>query len=499
MTDTGIEGRERAEQLARSDWGLAAALAVVSGLLFALTFQTRTCADGHGLVTLHVLQGKERYQHALYLPLCDLVQGALGLRDPFLVLHLISIAGGGLGLGAGYLVLRLCGAARSGALVAIGLAAFSPALWFFATTVHTQPLLFGAVACLALFTLLAPWQRPGLALALVAALFPLLFLAHESSFTLGPGWVLLVQFARARRGSRFSWPGLLLGVGPLLLAALGLGLLVSMWMRFGSLAPIWDEFQKQLQVQSSRDSDLLRTPPVWRDEWLLPQGLLVPLAAAGFARLPRANGLALAVAFLVGVPTLFFLWWGVFEHGGYFLGSQLFLLVPVAFLFARRGRAWVALALALLAGQALLARHRIDAYDTGWDPAERNAQVRAAIGESGLLLTTAGLAPDVRCWLPGVEERSLTSFVRNACKQERRMVPPERILAQLKPRLDTLLERSPRVCVELGYPAVTIEDAVVTVALVPHLRVLEAYLRERYEVRDLPHPWWPMMVLVKRR
>ncbi|MSR61152.1 MAG: hypothetical protein EXS08_01720 [Planctomycetes bacterium] len=484
---------------AARDWALAGLIALAAALLYAFTFQTRTFCDGHGLVSLHVLHGEERYQHALYLPLCDVLQGALGLEDPFAVLHLVSVLGGGLGLGAGYLVLRLCGAARFGALLAIGLLGLSPALWFFGTTVHTQALLFGTVACLALLTLLAPWRRTPVALGLVALAFPLLFLTHQSSFTLGPGWVLLVQYARSRQGTRFSWPALLLGVGPLLLTALGVGVLTSLWMRCGSLAPFWAEMQKQMMIESVADAGMLPAVAVWREEWLLPLGVLVPLAVVGSTRLRRTPLLALAVAFLVGVPTLFFLWWGVFEGGGYFLGSDVFLLVPVAFLFGSLSRAKLALGLVLLAGQGFFARARIDAWDTGWDPAARTAQVRAAIGESGLLLTTAGQEPDIRCYLPGVEEFSLTSFVRNTCKHELELVPPERVLAQMKPLLDKLLERNPRVCVELAYPRVTVDDSPITAALAPHLRVIEAYLRERYEVRDVPNPLWPMMVLERKR
>ena len=52
---------------------------------------------------------------------------------------------------------------------------------------------------------------------------------------------------------------------------------------------------------------------------------------------------------------------------------------------------------------------------------------------------------------------------------------------------------------ELAYPRVTVDDSPITAALAPHLRVIEAYLRERYEVRDVPDPLWPMMVLERKR
>jgi len=34
---------------------------------------------------------------------------------------------------------------------------------------------------------------------------------------------------------------------------------------------------------------------------------------------------------------------------------------------------------------------------------------------------------------------------------------------------------------------------------VQNMHAIETYLREQYEVRDLPHPYWPMMVLKRRR
>jgi len=492
-------GAGEAARLGPRDLVLAAALAVAAALLYASTFQTRTFGDGHRLVSLHVLGGEERYLHALFAPLCDFLQGALGLADPFLAPRLVSILGAAVGLGAGHLVLRGLGAPRFGALVAVLLLALSPALWFFATTVHTQGLLFGIAASLAALTLFAPWRRPALALALVAAAFPLLFLAHQSSVTLGPGWVLLVQVARARQGTRTSWPQLLLVVGPVLLGALGAGVVASHWIRSGSLASFTDEMRGLLLIESVQDEGFLPSVPVWREEWLLPLGLLLPLALAGFGRLASVPGLRLAVAFLVGVPTAFFLWWGVFENGGYFLGSDLFLSVPVAFLFAHASRRKIAVALVLLAAQGTFARLRIDAWDCGWDPSQRTAQVRAAIGDSGLLLTTAGLAPDIRCTLPGVEEVWLKPFVRYACQRAHALLPPDEVLEPLKPYLDRLLERDAHVCVELAYPAVTVKDSPSTVALAPHLRAIEGYLRERYVVRDLPHPSWPLMVLERRR
>src|SRR6185436_16334727 len=100
-----------------------------------------------------------------------------------------------------------------GALVALALLVLAPSLWFFGTTVEIHALHFGCVALVAAVTLLAPWRRPALALALTALAFPLLYWSHQAAFMLGPGWVLLVQYARSRHGTRYSWRALLLGVG----------------------------------------------------------------------------------------------------------------------------------------------------------------------------------------------------------------------------------------------------------------------------------------------
>ncbi len=476
---------------------VAAALTLLVGLLYALTFQTRYYNDGPGLVSMHALQEGRVYYHVLYLPACSLVESVLGLADPLVAPRLLSILPGALGCGFAFLVLRLCGGSIFGALAGVLLLALSPSMWFFGTTVEVHALVFCAVALVALVTLLAPWHRPMGALFVVAAAFPLLYWSHQATFVLGPGWVLFVQFARARHGGRFSWRALLLEVGPVLLGALVFAIAIAAYVRFGSLVPAWEEVQRKVHAPETRA--VIEKRAIWLNEWLLPLGLLVPLAFAGAARIRRPAELGAAIAALIGVPLFFFLWWGTLEKGGYFLSSSVFLLVPVAFLLDGSSRARILLALLLLAAQATYARARIDAFDTGWDPAERVEQVRSVLGESGLLLTTVTFAPNIHIALPGVEEHSLTVMVRQSIARSGRSLTPAGALEPVKPFLARLLERHARVAVEIGFHRVTLQDSPSLTAFAPYLKAIEDFLREQYVVSEFPHPYWPMLLLERRK
>jgi hypothetical protein len=477
---------------ARELW-LAAALAVLVGLVYALTFQTRFYNDGPPLTEMHVLHTRELHTHVLYLPVCDLVASVVGTKDPLLALRLVSVVPAALGCGFTFLLMRACGAPVFGALVAALLLALSPSVWFFGTTIEVHALLFGVVTFVGLVTLLAPWQRPALALCLVAAVFPLLYWAHESTFVLGPGWVLLVQYARTRRGGRYSWPALLLGVGPVLLLALCVSVGTASLARFGSVLGILRDVDTQLDVPGYQPA--MHGRSVLLNEWLLPLGVLVPLALLGARRLGREAWRPLAIGALVLLPLAFFVWWSVIERGGYFMGSDAFLLVPVALLLGDWSRGKGLLALLLLAGQATWARHRIDEFDQGWVPAERVAQVRSALGDSGLLLSSVGFAPSIHIDLPGVEEVSMRNFVRSICLREHRLVPPEEIVATLRPFLLRLFERHERVAFETGFHRVTVEDSPALTAFAPSLAAIEVFLRENYAATELPHPYWGLLVL----
>lgn len=490
-----MDSSSRAADRPLPDRLIALAILAAALVLYQATFQTRFFGDGPGLYSQHVLDLRSYHVHVLYYPLAKFVRSWLPGEDPGRALRFLSIVPSAGGLALGYLVLRRCGAQIFGALVAIGLLALAPALWFFATSFELHGLVFGVVALVAWVTLAAPWTRPAWALALVATVFPLLYWAHQSTLTLGPGWVFLVQFARSRRGSRFTPRGLLLGAGPVLLAAFGVGIALAYWLRFGSLESIRPGFEHELDIQAQNHGNPDNFLPVWREEWLLPLGAIVPLALAGWAALRRAPDLLRSVALFVLVPTAFFLWWNTYENGGYFLGSMLFLAIPVAFLFGRASRRKGALAILVLTAQGAWAHQRIAAFDQGWDPAERVAQARAALGESGLLLVSVDLVPEVRCWIPGVESLSLAAFVRETLEREGRDLSPEAVLARIRPFLTRGLQRWDRVAMEAGYPRITKSDMPWLARCKPHLAAIEGFLRERYAVRELPHPYWPMLVL----
>jgi hypothetical protein len=479
---------------------LGSAIALGAGLVYACTFQTRFYGDGPGLASLHALGLDEAYYNVLYLRAARAVRwfvALAGVDDPFASLRMLSVLPAALGLGATFVMLRAAGAEMFGALAATLALGASPALWFFATTIEVHALDFATVAGVALSILVAPWRRPARALALVAVAFPFPVWAHVTSATLGPGFVFLVQSARTRRtGERYSLPALLFGVGGLLFVVLLLALLASHVVRTGSLAGIRSDV---LVGTSLKDPHAPEACPVWSREWILPYGALVPLALVGFARLRREPGLAAAIALALGVPLAFFLWWGVCERGGYFLGSAPFLLVPVAFLAGRWSPAKSALAAMLVAGQGLLARQEIAAFDRGFDPRERVERVREAIGDSGLLITVGRFAPDIRCYLPGVEELVLLNFVRQIRAGSAEPLSSDELVRRIEPRLEGLLERWGRVVLEPGPEPTFDETSAVEPDLVSDIDALFAHMRARYEVRDLPHPDWPLMVLVRAR
>ena len=472
---------------------IAAALTLGVGLLYGLTFQTRYYGDGPSLTTMHVLGTRVFHTHLLYLPVCDLVARVVGTEDPLLALRLVSIVPAALGCGLAFLLARTLGAPVFGALAATLLLALSPALWFFGTTIEVHALTFGATSLVALVTLLAPWRCPALGLGIAAVAFLPLFWVHESAIVLGPGCVLLVQYARARQGPGFSWRALLFCVGPVLLLALCLSVAGATLARGRSVAAVVEHVRTQLAVPG-RQLDV-RADSVLLREWLQPLGVLVPLALLGARRLRAEAWRAPAIAVLVLFPLGFFAWWSVLERGGYFLGSDAFLLVPVALLFGAWSRAKGLLALLLLTGQATLARARIEAFDQGWVPAERVAQVRAALGDSGLLLSSVGFAPSIRIDLPGIEEFSTRSFVRSTCLRENRLVPPEEIVAALRPCLRRLFERHERVAFETGFHRVTSQESPSLAACAPSLTAIEDLLREHYRTSKLAHPDWGLLVL----
>ena len=472
----------------RADLAVAAAFALAAGLLFAATLQTRMYGDGGGLVSMFASGEGRGYHNVLYLPYLRAFDALVPGGEPIRTATLASALAAALGCGATWLVARGLGASREGAALATALAAVTPATWFFATTAEVPAPHFAAVALCAAVVLRAPWRRPGLALALVAATFPLLALTHQTAVLLGPGWVALVAYARARVARPFGAAFVLGVVGPLLLAALVATLLAASWYRTGELAlfdstvtSILDEFTGIVAP-----ADFL-----WRG-WVRPLALVLPLALAGAWTLRREPLALTALLVSCAVPFAFFTWWGVPEHGAYFLGTMPFYAALVARAAdALRPAARRALFAVALVVQALLGRAYVAEWDRGYDPYERVEHVRAALGESGVLLSTASVAPRIDVHLPGIEEHSLIDpFARAAAEAG---FGPDQFVAAVLPAIDQFTAGR-RIAFETNYRELAPSRQLTYRVAEPYFDALLAALRERRTWTEHPHEHWGLVV-----
>ena len=500
---TAGEVEPRGGRIGGRDAALAALVALLAGALYAATQQTRLTGDGAGLAGFHVLGGT--YYNILWLPAAGLLETLLAPQDPLGAPRLLGVLCGGLGVGLALLVARGFGAARRGAAAAALLLAVTPPLWFFATTIEVHALHFAAVGLCACLTLFAPWRRPALALALVAASFPLLFWTQQSSLLLGPGWVLLVQHARARKAAPFRWRTLLLGIGPLLLGMLLLAIAVANLVRFG-----------RFDLSVTSQTELIRehfgtgrsVAIVWQ-EWAAPLGLLLVAALVGLARGGLGRHALAALAGLLLPPMAFFFGWGVFERGGYFLPSAIFLAALAARaldpLLARPGagrsaasapRAGVPGALVVAAAvllQGWHARRTIGAYDVGFDVRERVALLDRLLPEGGTFVSTVEAAPPIAVHRPDVQEIDLWDFVVQAWLQTEGELDPGTVQGALLPHVERILAREGRVVVELGYR--NQGNGRREELMKRHMEPLVRTLEERWSTRLVEDPWWPMLVV----
>lgn len=384
----------------RRDLGAALALAVATTLLYAATAQTRMHGDASWMVEA-LVERREVQVHVFAGWVYRMFTGVFSGVDPIRAAYWLSHLFAGVGCGAVFLLCRAFGAGRRAAAAATVLVAVSPALWFFATTVEVHALHFGVVATFACCVVFAPWRRPLVALALVCALFPLVYVSHQMSVWLGFGWVLLARASVERLGGRMRWREALLGVGPLLLFVLAAAIVWVGWLRSGRIG--WDVGHEQRILEAYTASGYA-LEMAWRG-WLLPLGCLVPLGIAACFRSRGAPPVrALAAAFLVP-PLLFLLFlYPVPERGGFFLGSVPFLALLIS---VGGGRRWTGLVLGACLLQAVWARTSIDAWDRGFDPRARAERLEQVLGERGVLLVADHRAPRISLYLPGWIEVSL--------------------------------------------------------------------------------------------
>jgi hypothetical protein len=466
-----------------ADGIVALLLGVAAGAACAFTLPGRFFGDGAMLADWVAMPERAYpgYHNVLYVPAARCFAAALP-GNPIAAAQALSVVSAALGVAFAYLGCRRLGATRGAGVFGTLLLAFSPALWFFGSAVEVHALHFAVVAACAWVTLAAPWRRPVLATMLTAAVFWIPYLTHQSAPVLGPGWVLLVQCARARRAAPFRlWT--LVGIGVVLLAALGFGHMSGNWLRGHG-------FALDLQFVTTTVGGWRREfgPDIVWEGFLGPLFLLVPVAVAALCWRGVDPWLRLAALALLVPGVGCVLWWGIPERGGYLLGQSLACAFLAAALATRlSGRLAVTAAVILVAGQAWAGFRFVRDFDReGFQIADRVERVRRHLGSHGVLLSANDNAPNVKIWLPGVEELNMLVSMR-----------PDRPVADwfaetypLLPRFvqgnPFLLDTSYRLRPDFGG---RIREGV---------EMVEQAIRRDYRVRELDHPSWPMWLVEPR-
>lgn len=471
-----------------ADAGIALALAVGFQLLYGLTFQTRQYGDSGWLLNVFAANpdGSGPWYHALYMPVAGLLARTFEWSSSAAVLRFISSGSGALGVALAYGLCRAWSTSRASALVASLLLGLSPAWWFFSTAIEVHTLHAACVGLVACAVLLAPWKRPILAALLVAALMPLLFFSHQTGVLLGPGMVLLGQFARRRRGlPPLRITSLLLLVGPLYLAALLTAIPTAAAMGSYPLDGFLDNSFGML-----RGFDKPFSLGDFWSGWVWPLGLLLPLAGVGLLS-RHSRGLARSTLLVLLLPSmLFFVVWGLFERGGYTLGTAAFLSVLCARALPRDGRRTLALGALLVALQGSLAWRDLRAFDApewGEHLAARARATARALPGRGVLISFDPRDQFIEALLPDVLEVPSYWILGRSMSLPR---GPETFVAEVGALVERQLDRSSDVAIDLGCRTMAVRRAP---QALPYLDALEAWMGEHYEATRLDDPVWPML------
>ncbi len=471
-----------------AEWWLVPLWATAFALLYLAMLQERFYGDGPGLVGFVLRGSGKEYYNVLFVPLCRWLSDFAGI-DPMRVTHVISALSSAAGVAFAWPVLRAFGLRPARATLGCLLLGLTPVVLFFATTSEVHALHLGRVSLCACVTLYAPWRRPWLALSLTALVFPLLYWSHVTAVLLGPGWVLLVQYARTRKDRPFSIGVLLAVVGPILLGALVLAIGLANLERFGSFSLDTSDIAGQVGEYYN--------PPkanwmAWSG-WLLPLLLLVPLAAIGVRRGPRTGWGDLALLGLIVPSLVFFLVWGVAERGAYFSGTVVFWAGFAARglpdLRPGRGRA---VATALLLVQALVATYLVREHDQGWSPAERAQRVRECMGESGTLINCGNWAVSITEVMPDVVDAPFWDIVP---RYEAAGASREEFATAVADQMGALIQQGP-VGLDESYLR-RAQDPVVALRL-PWIEALVEELERRFDFERCPHEDWPMARMTLR-
>jgi hypothetical protein len=378
------------------DIAIAVFLGVLASVTFAAGFQRWVYGDGPQLIDAFLFL-RRLWMHVLYIPVVRLLAGGLGRLDPLAPLRAASFLGGGAGVAGTYLLARWFGASPWRAVFAASLAGATPALVFFSTTIEVHALHFGAVSLCACALLRAPSKRFAPSVLLAIALVPVLYLTHKSAVLLAPGWLALALHARERAIGTATEHRELLLLGGAIASAFVASMMFAAW-----LVPDRNTIVETLDFVDRFQQGI--SPEFLREAIVLGLGFLTPLAAIGFLRTSGRERLVFAA---ILVPVLsFFTWYGEATRGGYFASILPFLAVLAARALPPTRMA-VPVALVALAGQHLLAWIQVDSYQERFSEEDRSLRaeaVRAAIGESGVIVSFEPTHQPLTLDLPRVRE-----------------------------------------------------------------------------------------------
>jgi len=488
LRDRPTNGPTPSVRRTSTDAAIALALAVGFQWLYGQTFQTRQYGDSGLLLNVFAAHrdGSGTWYHALYMPVAGLLARTCEWSSPAAVLRFVSSGSGALGVALAYGLCRAWSTSRAAALVASLLLGFSPAWWFFSTAIEVHSLHAACVGLVACAALLAPWRRPVLAALAVAALMPLLFLSHQTGVLLGPGMVLLAQFARRRRGlPPLRAASLLFLVGPLYLAALLTAIPTAAAMGTYSMDGYLGNSVGMLRVFDKPFS----LGDFWSG-WVRPLGLLLPLAGVGLLT-RNSRGLERSTLLVLLLPSLlFFVVWGLYERGGYTLGTAAFLSLLCARALPQDGRRTLALGALLVALQGGLAWRDLRAFDApewGERLAARARATARALPGRGVLISFDPRGQFIEALLPEVTEVPSYPLLGHALGLPR---APEEFAAEVGALVERQWERSSDVAIDLGCRSIA---AAIAPRALPYLDALEVWMGEHYDVTRIDDPEWPML------
>lgn len=462
-----------------------AALAIYA----ATPFDRVLGADGAGLGnwTANPDIAYPGYHNSLYLPAARLLHwlmpdGLLGSpSDPLRVGKSLSLLAGATAIAFTYGCCRLVGATRAAAAIAAMFLAVTPAALLFGVAIEVHAQHFAVVACAVWLTLIAPWRHPAVAMALAATALFVACLSHQTAPLFGPGWILLVQFARRKVATPFSLARLF-GIGVVLLAAVAASHMVIEWRRGHG-------FDSDLDGLASTVLSW-RRPFTWSFAWeaaVAPFLLLYPLVAVALTR-TRIDALLRGMVACVHVPFVgCVLWWGIAESGGYLLAPSVFAAMILATWWSTwRSRAHMVLLALLLGAQGIAGFVGVDALRAdGFRLEDRARLVQQNLGKTGLVVSCNDNAPTIDLWLPGVMEINLGPATTCNASPAELEAALQVLLQGLTTHDRFLLDRS---WIRRPGHTKTFLDAVAR---------LESELKARYRIEEVEDPSWPSWLCVR--